>query len=587
MLNLLLKAKRYMPLIFVIIVLLFIIAMCDLLLPRFMANLINDGINNGNTDLILRVGLQMIGISLFAVICNIVSGYYLSVASMGFGRDLRSEAFYKITHFSMQQTDQFGTSSLITRTSSDVREMQSLLQSGLNAVISVPLHMIGGIVMALSMDIMLAWIIIAAMPVLIIIIMINILWVRPLFVTMREKLDSVSRVLREVLSGVRVIRAFNTTEAENERFNQTNLAYTKANKTSRYRMALLNPVTTIVTSGATIAVYWFGQFRIEAGAMSAGDIMAFSQYVMQILGSVLGLQMIFNLIPSAMVASKRLNEVLATSPSLTDPENPQTPPAGVYGEVRFENVTFRYPGAEIPVLENITFEVKPGETTAIIGGTGSGKSTLVSLIPRLYDIQGGKILVNRTDITKMTQHDLRRRIGFITQKAQLFTGNIADNIRFGNSEIPDDEVNSAASVAQADEFIDEMKDGYSSFVSQNASNLSGGQKQRLSIARAIAIKPEIYIFDDSFSAVDFTTEGKLRAALKTVTQKAAVIIVAQRVSTIMDADRIIVLDSGKCVGQGKHEDLMKGCEVYREIVYSQLSESEIPSESEARRGSHE
>ncbi|MCL2832068.1 MAG: ABC transporter ATP-binding protein/permease [Treponema sp.] len=575
MFNLLVKAKKYLPHIIVVVVLLFFIAMCDLLLPRLMAGLINNGINKSNTDYILRSGFQMIGISLFAVICNIVSGYYASVASMGFGRDLRSEAFSKITYFSLQQTDQYGTSSLITRTSSDVREMQSLLESGLNAVISVPLHMIGGIVMALSMDTSLAWIIIASMPILIAVIIINILWVRPLFVTMREKLDSVSRVLREVLSGVRVIRAFNTTDLENERFNQTNLAYTRANRTSRYRMALLNPVTTIVTSGATVAVYWFGQFRIEAGVMSAGDIMAFSQYVLQILGAVLGLQMIFNGIPSAIVASRRLNEVLITSPSLTDPANPQTPQAGIHGEVRFENVTFHYPGAEKPVLDNISFEARPGETTAIIGGTGSGKSTLVSLIPRLYDIQGGTIYVNRLDITKMTQHELRRRIGFVTQKAQLFTGSVAENIRFGNTGVPDREVIEAADVSQATEFIDEMKDGYQSFVSQNASNLSGGQKQRLSIARAIAIKPEIYIFDDSFSAVDFTTESALREALRTVTQNAAVIIVAQRVSTIIDADRIIVLDSGKCVGQGRHEELMRTCGVYREIVHSQLREEEI------------
>ncbi|MCL2479441.1 MAG: ABC transporter ATP-binding protein/permease, partial [Treponema sp.] len=550
-------------------------AMCDLYLPRLMANLINNGITKGDTNTIMHVGLQMIAVSVFAVICNIVSGYFSALASMGFGRDLRSEAFSNITHFSLQQTDQYGASSLITRTSSDVREMQSLLESGLSAIISVPLHMIGGIVMALSMDVQLAWIIIAAMPILLVIIMVNIFWVRPLFATMREKLDSVSRVLREVLSGIRVIRAFNTTEAEHDRFNQTNLAYTRANKISRYRMALLNPLTTIVTSGATVAVYWFGQFRIEAGAMSAGDIMAFSQYVMQILGAVLGLQMIFNLIPSAMVASRRLNEVLITHPTLVDPPEPQTPQPGISGEIKFENVTFHYPGAEIPVLENISFEAKPGETTAIIGGTGSGKSTLVSLIPRLYDIQGGTIYVDRMDITKMTQHELRRRIGFVTQKAQLFTGSVADNIKFGDSAISDDEVVKAASVAQVTEFIDEMKDGYQSFVSQNASNLSGGQKQRLSIARAIAIKPEIYIFDDSFSAVDFTTEASLRAALKTVTQNSAVLIVAQRVSTIIDADRIIVLDSGKCVGQGKHDDLMKTCGVYREIVYSQLREDEI------------
>jgi ATP-binding cassette subfamily B protein len=392
---------------------------------------------------------------------------------------------------------------------------------------------------------------------------------------MRDKLDNVSRVLREILSGVRVIRAFNTIKMESERFNQTNLEYTSAFKKARRRMALVNPFTTAVTSGAIVAVYWFGQFRIGSGAMSTGDIMAFSQYVMQILGSVMGLQMMFNMIPSAMTASKRLNQILDTSPTVLDPLKPQSPAPGIHGEVKFDNVTFRYPGAEKPVLENITFTALPGETTAIIGGTGSGKTTVVSLIPRLYDIQGGKILVDRVDITQMAQRDLRSRIGFVTQKAQLFTGSIENNIRFGRIEATEDEIVYAAEVAQAFDFINAMVEGFESFVSQDATNLSGGQKQRVSIARAIARNPEVYIFDDSFSAVDFKTDAALRAALKDVTANSAVIIVAQRVSTIMDADRIIVLDEGKCVGQGTHAELMISCGVYSEIVYSQIKEEEI------------
>ena len=575
MVKLLARAKRFLlPMAFVT-VLLFVIAMCDLMLPRLMANLVNEGISKSDNDYILRVGIQMLTISVFAVMFQIVVNYLSALSSMGFGRDLRSEAFRKITYLSLQQTDEYGTASLITRTSSDVREMQMLMQMGLGAVVSVPLHMIGGIVMALSMDKLLAIIIIVAMPLLLLIVYININWVRPLFETMRDKLDSVSRVLREILSGVRVIRAFNTIGLERERFNRTNLDYTDAFKKARRRMALVNPLTTIVMSGATVAVYWFGQFRIEAGAMSAGDIMAFSQYVMQILGSVMGLQMMFNMIPSAIISSKRLNQILDTIPTVADPENPQVPIAGIRGEVRFENVTFRYPGAEKPVLDSLSFTARPGETTAIIGGTGSGKSTVVSLIPRLYDIQGGRILFDHLDITQMAQRELRSRIGFVTQRAQLFTGSVENNIRFGKADATDDEIVNAAEVAQAADFIGAMSEGFDSFVSQDATNLSGGQKQRISIARAIARNPEVYIFDDSFSAVDFKTDAALRAALKSVTENAAVIIVAQRVSTIMDADNIIVLDQGKCVGQGAHEELMKSCDVYREIVYSQLKEEEI------------
>ena len=562
-----------------VVVLLFIIAMCDLLLPRMMANLINKGINAGDTDYIFRTGMQMLGVSFLAVVFSIITNYLTALSSMGFGRNLRSEAFHKVTYLSLQQAEEFGNASLITRTSSDVREIQMLLQMGLNSVVSVPLHMIGGIAMALSMDRKLALIIIVAMPIILLFIYINIKWVQPLFEIIRDKIDGVSRVLREILSGIRVIRAFNTETVEHERFNQTNLEYTETSKKARYRMALLNPLTTIVISGATVAVYWFGQFRIEQGAISAGDVMAFTQYVLQILGAVMGIQMIFNLIPSAMVASRRLNQLLDTVPRISDPENPELPQPGVFGEVRFENVTFRYPGAERPVLENISFEAKPGETTAIIGGTGSGKSTLVSLIPRLYDIQEGRITVDRTDIVRMTQRDLRRRIGFITQKAQLFTGSVENNIRFGKAEATQEEVETAAAVAQATDFIAAMSDGYESYISQDAANLSGGQKQRLSIARAVAIKPEIFIFDDSFSALDFTTDAALRKALKTVTSKAAVIIVAQRVSTIMNAEQIIVLDEGKCVGQGTHSSLMESCEVYREIVHSQLADSENPGEA--------
>ena len=570
MFKLLRRAKRYLPYVAIVIVFLFSIAMCNLMLPRLMADLINNGISKGDNNYIINMGLRMLGLSSIAVVCQIISNYFTSRSSNGFGRDLRSELFSRVTHFSLQQIDEFGTAALITRTASDVRAMQQLLQAGLTSVVSVPLNMIGGIVMAFSMDAQLASIVLVAMPIMLIIITINIRWVRPLFETMRTKLDAVSRVLRENLSGVRVIRAFNTVEKEHQRFNRSNIEYTDANRKARYRMALINPATTIVISAVNVTVYWFGQFRLEGGYMSVGDIMAFSQYILQILGSVMGMQMVFNLIPNAVTAAGRINQVMDSEFLITDPPDPQTPSPDVSGEVRFENVTFRYPGAEKAILENISFEAKPGETTAIIGGTGSGKTTIISLIPRLYDIQEGTIYVDRLDITKMTQHDLRNRIGFVSQKAQLFTGSVADNIRFGNYNARDEDIIAAAKVAQADDFVSAMNDGYDSYVSQDATNLSGGQKQRISIARVVAKRPEIYIFDDSFSAVDFKTDAALRSELKKITQNAAVIIVAQRVSTIMDAEQIIVLDEGKCVGKGTHAQLIQTCDIYREIVDSQL-----------------
>ncbi|MCL1914761.1 MAG: ABC transporter ATP-binding protein/permease [Eubacteriaceae bacterium] len=574
MFKLLSRAKPYVAQMSIAIVLLFAIAMLNLRLPKMMASIINIGIGNNDNAYIQKTGLMMILISLCSVACQICANYLTSFSATGFGRDLRIETFKKITYYSIEQVDEFGTAALITRTASDVREMERLLQAGLNSVVGMPLNMIGGIIMALSVDTSLAWVIIVAMPLLLTIIFISIKWVRPLFTAMREKLDNVSRVLRENLSGVRVIRAFNTIEKEHARFNAVNLDYTGSNRQARHRMALVNPLATIITSGTTVAVYWFGQFRIQSGALSAGDIMAFSQYVMQILFSVIRLQQIFNLIPSAMSAADRLNKVLESEPSIVDIEEPLTPLPGIVGRVAFNNVSFHYPGAENPVLKDISFEALPGQTTAIIGGTGSGKSTLVSLIPRLYDVQQGSIEVDGVDITKMSQSDLRSRIGFVTQKAQLFTGSIADNIAFGVAAASDSDIEFAANIAQAHDFISAMENGYDSFVSQDATNLSGGQKQRLSIARVVAKRPEIYVFDDSFSAVDLKTDAALRAALKKVTTNSAVIIVAQRVSTIMDAEQIIVLDEGKCVGKGTHDELMGTCSVYKEIVDSQIKREE-------------
>jgi len=410
---------------------------------------------------------------------------------------------------------------------------------------------------------------------MILIIIFNIRWVTPLFRQIQTKLDKVNRVVRELLSGVRVIRAFNRIEHERDRFNNANLDLTRTSLSAFRRMAAMQPFTMMTINFAILAIFVFGSIRIDGGHMKTGDLMAFIQYATQIMFSLMMTSMLFGMLPRAAVSARRITEVLSMESEVRDPEQPKLPAKDLKGYVRFENVTFRYPGAEEPVLNNISFEARPGETVAIIGSTGSGKSTLVNLIPRFYEVESGAIYVDGIDIRDMSQEELRSRIGYIPQKAVLFTGTIADNIRYGKADATDEEVRQAADIAQATEFIDAMQDGFNSYLSQEATNISGGQKQRISIARAIVKRPEIYIFDDSFSALDFRTDANLRAALKPITRNSTVFIVAQRVSTVMNADRIIVLDNGNMVGLGTHKELLNTCEVYREIVTSQLSEEEL------------
>jgi ATP-binding cassette subfamily B multidrug efflux pump len=573
--KLLAKLKPYKYYILLAILFLFVSSILDLSLPNLMSTIVNEGIPSGDTKFILKTGLKMLLISLLIMLCSISSNYLTSKAAMSFGRDLRSDVFNKITNFSLHESDKIGVSSLITRNTNDIIQMQMLVMFMLRTIVSSPLHMIGGVIMAVSKDPTLSLVFVVAVPIMLIIIIFNIRWVTPIFKQIQTKLDRVNRVIRELLSGVRVIRAFNRIDHEKDRFNNANRDLTKTSLTAFRRMAAMQPFTMITINFAILAIFVFGSIRIEGGHMRTGDLMAFIQYATQIMFSLMMASMLFGMLPRAAVSARRISEVLNMESEVKDPENPKSPVEHLKGYVRFENVTFRYPGAEEPVLNDISFEANPGETVAVIGGTGSGKSTLVNLIPRFYEIESGKIYVDGVNIREMTQEELRSKIGYIPQKAILFTGSIADNIRYGKADASDEEIRYAADIAQATTFIDEMEDGFDSYLSQDATNVSGGQKQRISIARAIVKRPEIYIFDDSFSALDFRTDANLRAALKPITKNSTVFIVAQRVSTVMNADRIIVLDNGNMVGYGTHKELLNNCEVYREIVTSQLSEEEL------------
>ena len=569
------RLKPYRLLICLTIIMLFTSALLELFLPSLMSDIVNKGIGAGDTGTIIRIGLLMLLVSLLCAASDFVSNYVSARTSMGFGRDLRTETFKKISGYSLHEIDKYGTSSLITRTTNDVGQVQMLLTFGLRMMVSVPLNLIGGTIMAINKAPSLSWIIVVCIPLLALVVAINIKRVTPLFKVMQTKLDKLNRVLREKLTGTRVIRAFNSVEREQKRFNDANADLTGTSLKATRRMALMMPATSLVMNAAMVAVLWLGAGKAQIGVMSAGDLMAFTQYLMQILMSIMMASMMLNMIPRAAVSVKRIGEVLDQEQSVSDPASPKAPAEGVHGKVSFEHVTFRYPGAENPVLNDISFEANPGETVAIIGSTGSGKSTLINLIPRFYDIESGSVKVDGVDVREMEQIGLRHRIGYVPQKSLLFTGSIAENIRYGKNDADDEEVREAARIAQALDFIEAMPEGFDSMLAQDATNVSGGQKQRISIARALVRRPEIYIFDDSFSALDFKTDAELRAAMKPITKESTILIVAQRVSTVMTADRIIVLDEGNMVGCGTHDELMKSCEVYREIVASQLKEEDI------------
>jgi ATP-binding cassette, subfamily B, multidrug efflux pump len=574
MVKLLRLIKPYrLPLAFVL-VLAFFQSLANLYLPTLMANIVDVGIVQGDTDYILRIGGMMLVIAVGGTACAVAATFLSARISIGFGRIVRQQLFTQVGNFSLHEFDTFSTASLITRTTNDTTQIQQVLTMILNMTITAPMMIIGGIILALTQDAALTGILVAAMPVVAAVFVVVMKQAIPLFQSMQVKLDRLNLVLDEVLGGVRVIRAFDRDAHEHRRFDAANLDLTNTAITVNRLVAFLMPAMMLTLNITSVAILWFGSIRIDQGQMQIGSLIAFLQYAMFILFSVLMVTVMFVMIPRAAASANRINEVLGVAPEITDPVEAQ-PVVKQRGYVRFEHVTFSYPGAEEPALSDISFSAQPGEVTAIIGGTGSGKSTLISLIPRFYDVNAGRVLVDDADVRDMPQAELRARIGFVPQKAVLFSGTIDENIRYGKAEASLSDIRHAADVAQAAEFIADMPAGLESVLAQGGINVSGGQKQRLSIARALVRKPDVYLFDDSFSALDFTTDARLRAALKSETRAATVFIVSQRVGTVMDADRIIVLDEGRVAGVGTHRELLDMCPVYREIVLSQFALAEV------------
>ncbi|HZK53695.1 MAG TPA: ABC transporter ATP-binding protein [Desulfosporosinus sp.] len=566
--------KPYTASIVVIIALLFAQVLSDLYLPTLMADIVDKGLQNKDINYILRIGAFMLVIAAGGTLCAIIATYLSSKTAVGFGTILRQKTFAKVESFSLHEFDKLGTATLITRTTNDVTQIQQVSVLIFSMMITAPLTCIGGVIMALQQDASLAWVLVVVIPILFAVIGLTLRKGLPLFKVMQEKIDKLNLVLREKLTGIRVIRAFNRIDREQVRFDEANEDLMDNAIKINLIMAVLMPVMMLIMNVTTVALIWFGAIRIEDGTMQVGSLLAFIQYATQILFSLLMLVMLFIMVPRAQVSAVRINEVLETKLDIIDPDQSKSSNSQ-RGYVEFRKVSFRYPGADQPALRDITFAVKPGELTAIIGGTGSGKSTLINLITRFYDVENGSVLVDGVDVREMSQKALRAKIGFVPQKTVLFTGSIAENIRYGKQEASMEEIEHAAQVAQATEFISEIEAGFEHHIAQGGTNVSGGQKQRLSIARALIRKAEIYIFDDSFSALDFKTDAKLRAALKPEIANSTVFIIAQSVSTVRDADRIIVLDDGEISGMGTHKELIENCKVYREIVASQLSKEEL------------
>ncbi|HEY5467911.1 MAG TPA: ABC transporter ATP-binding protein [Coriobacteriia bacterium] len=566
--------KPYWKQVTFIIVLLLAQAIANLYLPDLNADIINNGVRLGDINYILTSGAVMLAVTLALGVVAIITVYWSSRTAMAFGRDVRGGLFRKVQSFSQQEVNIFGTASLITRNTNDVQQVQMVLFFMLNMMISAPITAVGGIIMALRMDVPLSGIFAVILPVMGVLIGSILVRTLPLFKAMQVKIDQVNKVMREKLSGVRVIRAFVRTDYEENRFDEANLDLTDTALKVNRMMALMMPMLMLIMNMATVAIIWFGGVRIDSGAMPIGNLTAFLTYAVQILFSVMMATIMFVMVPRAAVSADRIQQVLETEPSVNDPAIPISSGAKK-GFLEFCDVEFRYPNAQDAVLKDISFEARPGEITAVIGSTGSGKSTLINLIPRLYDVTGGSVLMDGVDIRDLDRDDLWHRIGFIPQKAFLFSGTVATNLRYGAADATDEELWHALDVAQAKKFVSEMPEGLDAPIAQGGTNVSGGQRQRLAIARALVKMPEVYVFDDSFSALDFKTDSMLRAALRKEITHATTIIVAQRVSTIMHADRIIVLDSGRVVGIGTHEELMQTCPTYGEIVYSQLTQEEI------------
>lgn len=566
--------RPYLPTALAVMFLIFLEVMATLRLPDLMSEIVDQGIARGNIPLIWRTGGTMLIVALGGILCAILGTFLAARASTAFGRDLRKAVFTQVEEFAPQEFNTFGTASLITRTTNDVQQMQQMFLISMRMAMRAPLMAIGGVLMVVKKDGQLALILLGLVPIMALIVGFVMAKGLPLFKSLQEKLDRLNLILREQLMGVRVIRAFDRGNYERERFQEANQDLTNTTLKVSRLMVTMSPLMGLLTNFVTIAIIWLGAKRIDLGLMQVGDMMAFLQYTMQILWSLMMLSMLFVMLPRASASGERIQKVLETKPSIEDPAEPKQIGVG-QGVLEFKNVTFSYPGADAPVLSDLSFVARPGEMTAIIGGTGSGKTTVLDLVPRFYDPQEGTITLDGVNIQHLTQLDLRSRLGYVPQKAVLFSGTVETNIRSGKQHANQEEVVEAARIAQATEFIEAREDGYGSYIAQGGTNVSGGQKQRLSIARAVVRQPQIYLLDDTFSALDYKTDAKLRTELTKSAKDATVIVVAQRVSTILHADQIIVLEDGKMVGQGTHEELLTSCEVYQEIVTSQYGEEVV------------
>ena len=549
--------------------------MANLWLPDKMSEIVNNGIIKQDMPAIWHNGLAMILVTAAGGLCSIVIGFLASRIATGVAQKLRMELFERVEIFALADFNKFSTASLITRSTNDIQQIQMTSILLLRMALLAPIMAVGGLQKAVHNAPDLSWIIALAVSVLLVVIAVLFVIAVPRFKKLQTLVDKLNLVTRENLVGLKVIRAFHNEKIEQKKFQQANTELNKMNLFVNRLMMLLDPIMTLVMNFSSVAIVWFGAHLISSGNLQIGNMMAFLEYAMQVIISFLLLSMVFIMVPRAAVSVKRVGEVLDTLPSIVDPSSPQQLPDDATGKIEFKDVTFTYPDADLPVLSNINFTAEPGQTTAFIGSTGSGKSTLINLIPRFYDVSAGQILLDSVDIRQLKLEDLYDQIGYVPQKGVLFSGTIASNIKYGNAKASQKLVEKSAKIAQAAEFISELKNGYKNDIAQGGSNVSGGQRQRLSIARAIAVEPNVYIFDDSFSALDFKTDAKLRSALAKETKHKTVLIVGQRINTIMNADKIIVLDEGKIVGQGTHQELMKDCQVYQEIAASQLSEDDL------------
>ena len=549
--------------------------MANLWLPDKMSEIVNNGIIKQDMPAIWHNGLAMILVTAAGGLCSIIIGFLASRIATGMAQKLRMELFERVESFALADFNKFSTASLITRSTNDIQQIQMTSILLLRLALMAPIMAIGGLQKAIHNAPNLSWIIALAVSVLLVVIAMLFVIAVPRFKKLQTLVDKLNLVTRENLVGLKVIRAFHNEKIEQKKFQQANAELNKMNLFVNRLMMLLDPIMTLVMNFSSVAIVWFGAHLISSGNLQIGNMMAFLEYAMQVIISFLLLSMVSIMVPRAAVSVKRVGEVLDTLPSIVDPPSPQQLPNDAMGKIEFKDVTFTYPDADLPVLSSINFTAEPGQTTAFIGSTGSGKSTLINLIPRFYDVSAGQILLDGVDIRQLKLEDLYNQIGYVPQKGVLFSGTIASNIKYGNAKASQKLVEKSAKIAQAAEFISELKNGYKNDIAQGGSNVSGGQRQRLSIARAIAVEPNVYIFDDSFSALDFKTDAKLRSALAKETKHKTVLIVGQRINTIMNADKIIVLDEGKIVGQGTHQELMKDCQVYQEIAASQLSEDDL------------